>query len=205
MVTSLPSTWQAKAAAPALGAAPAPIPVSAAPTPVAAVAAPEASVAPDVESPAAAGAPAVDPAPRLAPPVKPPSNAHEAEEAIERISATAPKPGSLAGVPVEATEGFGNNVATMRDALKMVPSDSPDFAHFNQVVDGYEAALAASGRPAAPAPQPVANPVGGGGGLPQASDETYGPTAVNPSAGMAPNHAPEAPIEDMDAPPVGFY
>jgi hypothetical protein len=108
---------------------------------------------------------------------------HSAQEAIERISAT---PASSAG-----TEGLD----AMREALKLVPTDSPDYAHFRQAVDGYEAAVQGSTRPAevVATPAPAVEPA---------------PTPEAVSQAPTPEPVPVAsaePAEDMDAAPAGFY
>jgi LysM repeat protein len=174
-VLHLPATWQ-QAHAPHVAHVQAPHHVAHAPAQVAV--APE----PPVEVPTPMP---VDEAPNVesvtaSPMMEKPADAHEAQEQIERMSMV--------------KNGGADAISTMQDALKMLPKDSPDYEHFRQTVNAYEASNGAAKL--------------------ETPEETYGPTPVSaapqqPAGGGAPIaslpvNRDELP-EDPDGPPVGFY
>ncbi|MDB5095945.1 MAG: hypothetical protein JWM80_366, partial [Cyanobacteria bacterium RYN_339] len=202
LVLQLPPAWNQQAAAPHTVH----VQVSAAPPPPAPVA---------VEAPVMVEAPGLDSeSPNIegvasAPLMEKPTDVHQAQEQIERMSLV--------------HNGGSDAITAMQDALKMLPKDSPDYEHFRKTVDTFEATNRPAAAPTletpaveAPAnaqPSPAATPVSAApepvtvAALPPHADDA--PAANVPTVAAAaptPTPAPQGELpEDPDGPPVGFY
>jgi hypothetical protein len=124
-----------------------------------------------------------------APLMEKPTDVHQAQEQIERMSLV--------------RNGGSEAVSAMQDALKMLPKDSPDYEHFRKTVDNYQ-----PGQPSAPTldSPAVSVPVSAN---PEPVTVASLPPQAPAAAAPAPVTAPAAPQgelpEDPDGPPVGFY